>query len=42
VPWEIRHIEELDGDLAAKQLVEDPDTGMSVMKMKYFGGFTNE
>jgi hypothetical protein len=27
MPWEIRHIEELDGDLAAKQLVEDPDMG---------------
>jgi hypothetical protein len=35
MPWEIRHIDELDGDLAAKQLIEDPDTGMSVMKMKY-------
>ena len=42
MPWEIRHIDELDGDLAAKQLVQDPDTGMSVMKMKYFAGFTNE
>jgi len=41
-PWEIRHIDELDGDLAAKPLIEDPDTGMSVMKMKYFAGFTNE
>jgi anti-sigma factor ChrR (cupin superfamily) len=42
MPWEIRHIDELDGDLAAKPLIEDPDTGMSVMKMKYFAGFTNE
>jgi len=42
MPWEIRHIDELDGDLAAKQLIEDPDTGMSVMKMKYFAVFTNE
>jgi hypothetical protein len=42
MPWEIRHIDELDGDLAAKQLIQDPDTGMSVMKMKYFAGFTNE
>jgi len=42
MPWEIRHIDELDGDLAAKQLIEDPGTGMSVMKMKYFAGFTNE
>src|SRR5690348_12954684 len=42
MPWEIRHIEELDGDLAAKQLVEDPDKGMSVIKIKYFAGFTNE
>ena len=30
--------DELDGDLAAKPLIEDPDTGMSVMKMKYFAG----
>jgi quercetin dioxygenase-like cupin family protein len=42
MPWEIRHIDELDGDLAAKQLIDDPDTGMSVIKMKYFAGFTNE
>ena len=42
MPWEIRHIDELDGDLAAKPLIEDPDTGMSVMKMKYIAGFTNE
>ena len=42
MPWEIRHIGELDGDLAAKQLIDDPDTGMSVVKMKYFAGFTNE
>jgi len=27
MPWEIRHIDELDGDLAAKPLIEDPDTG---------------
>jgi quercetin dioxygenase-like cupin family protein len=42
MPWEIRHIAELDGDLAAKPLIQDPDTGMSVMKMKYFAGFTNQ
>ena len=42
MPWEIRHIDKLNGDLAAKPLIEDPDTGMSVMKMKYFAGFTNE
>jgi hypothetical protein len=42
MPWEIRHIDELDGDLAAKQPVTDPDTGMSVIKMKYFAGFTHE
>jgi quercetin dioxygenase-like cupin family protein len=42
MPWEIRHIDELDGDLAAKPLITDPDTGMSVMKMTYFAGFTNQ
>jgi len=31
----------VDG-LQSEQLIEDPDTGMSVMKMKYFAGFTNE
>ena len=42
MPWRLRHIAELDGDLAAEPLIQDPDTGMSVMKMKYFAGFTNE
>lgn len=41
MPWEVRHIDELDADLAVKPLIEDPDTGMSVMKLKYFAGFTN-
>lgn len=41
LPWQVRHIDELDADLAVKPLVEDPDTGMSVMKLKYFAGFTN-
>lgn len=41
MPWEVRHIDELDADLAVKPLVSDPDTGMSVMKLKYFAGFTN-
>lgn len=40
-PWQVRHIDELDADLAVKPLVEDPDTGTSVMKLKYFAGFTN-
>ncbi|WP_297662034.1 cupin domain-containing protein, partial [Pseudonocardia sp.] len=39
--WEVRHIDELDGDIAVKPLIEDSDTGMSVMKLKYFAGFTN-
>lgn len=41
MPWQVRHIDELDADLAVKPLLEDPDTGMSVMKLKYFAGFTN-
>ena len=41
MPWEVRRIDELDADIAVKPLLEDPDTGMSVMKLKYFAGFTN-
>jgi quercetin dioxygenase-like cupin family protein len=41
MPWQLRHIEELDAEIAVKPLVEDPDTGMSAMKLKYFAGFTN-
>lgn len=41
LPWEVRHIDELDGDIAVKPLVQDPETGMSAMKLKYFAGFTN-
>ncbi len=41
LPWQVRRIDELDADIAVKPLVEDPDTGTSVMKLKYFAGFTN-
>lgn len=41
LPWQVRHIDELDADLAVQPLIEDADTGMSVMKLKYFAGFTN-
>ena len=41
MPWEVRRIDELDADIAVKPLLNDPDTGMSVMKLKYYAGFTN-
>ena len=41
LPWQVRHVDELDADLAVKPLIEDPDTGMSVMQLRYFAGFTN-
>lgn len=41
MPWEVRRIDELDADIAVKPLVQDPETGMSAMKLKYFAGFTN-
>lgn len=40
-PWQVRHIDELDADIAVQPLIEDPGTGTSVMKLKYFAGFTN-
>jgi len=41
VPWMHIPIPELDHQLPVKFLVMDPDTGMSVQKMRYDAGFTN-
>lgn len=41
MPWGTLRIEELNHDLPIKLLVDDPDTGMTVMKVVYEAGFTN-
>ncbi len=41
MPWGTMRIEELKHDLPVKVLVDDPDTGMSVLKIVYEAGFTN-
>jgi quercetin dioxygenase-like cupin family protein len=40
VPWQKIPIPELNHELPVKMLIDDPDTGMSVMKVKYEAGFT--
>jgi quercetin dioxygenase-like cupin family protein len=40
-PWSFIPVPELNHQLPVKLLIEDPDTGMSVLKMKYASGFTN-
>jgi anti-sigma factor ChrR (cupin superfamily) len=40
-PWTYISIPGLDCELPVKQLLDDPDTGMSVHMMKYTAGFTN-
>lgn len=39
--WGVLPIPELNHDLPVKALVDDPDTGMSVLKIVYEAGFTN-
>ena len=41
MPWTYIPIPELNHELPVKLLLDDPDTGMSVQKMKYTSGFTN-
>ena len=41
VPWSHIPIPEIDHELPVKMLIDDPDTGMSVAKVKYVAGFTN-
>lgn len=41
MPWETLRIEEISHDLPVKTLVDDPDTGMTVLKIVYEAGFTN-
>lgn len=40
-PWSYLPIPELNHSLPIKMLVNDSDTGMMVLKMKYSAGFTN-
>lgn len=41
IPWMHMPMPELDHQLPIKILAADPETGMSVMKIKYEAGFTN-
>jgi len=41
MPWGALHVDQLDIDIPVKELINDPDTGMSVLKIKYVAGFTN-
>jgi quercetin dioxygenase-like cupin family protein len=41
MPWGENYIEQIQASIPVKQLISDPDTGMSVSKIKYVAGFTN-
>lgn len=41
MPWSYIPIPELNHQLPVKLLLDDPETGMSILKMKYTAGFTN-
>lgn len=42
IPWSLIPIPELDHQLPVKPLIQDAETGMSAMKIKYEAGFTNK
>jgi quercetin dioxygenase-like cupin family protein len=41
MPWGELYIEQLKVGIPVKAFISDPDTGMSVQKIKYVAGFTN-
>ena len=41
MPWGELYIEQLKSSIPVKQLILDPETGMSVSKITYKAGFTN-
>ncbi|PHS73540.1 MAG: DUF4437 domain-containing protein [Cycloclasticus sp.] len=41
MPWMLVPIPELNHQLPVKPLLNDPDTGMLIKKIKYAAGFTN-
>jgi quercetin dioxygenase-like cupin family protein len=41
MPWGELYIEQLKVGIPVKPFVNDPDTGMSVQKIRYAAGFTN-
>ncbi|NMH99283.1 DUF4437 domain-containing protein [Pseudonocardia sp. K10HN5] len=41
MPWGELFIEQLKVGIPIKEFISDPDTGMSVQKIKYEAGFTN-
>ena len=41
MPWTEFYVEELKAGIPMKPIFADPDTGMSVAKLRYRAGFTN-
>jgi quercetin dioxygenase-like cupin family protein len=41
MPWEMFHVEQTGADIPSKTLFNDPDTGLSVILLRYAAGFTN-
>ena len=41
MPWGELYIDQLQVGIPVKAFVSDPDTGMSVQKIRYAAGFTN-
>ncbi|MES2148976.1 MAG: cupin domain-containing protein [Pseudomonadota bacterium] len=42
MPWQEMRLEAIDASILIKGLMADPDTGMSVAKIRYRAGFTND
>jgi quercetin dioxygenase-like cupin family protein len=41
MPWEEVYVEQLKVSISVKEFIEDPETGVSVRKIRYTAGFTN-
>jgi quercetin dioxygenase-like cupin family protein len=41
MPWEESYVEQLKMSIPVKEFIEDPETGVSVRKIRYAAGFTN-
>jgi quercetin dioxygenase-like cupin family protein len=41
MPWEESYVEQLKMSIPVKEFIEDPETGVSVRKIRYTAGFTN-
>jgi quercetin dioxygenase-like cupin family protein len=42
IPWDVLAVPELNASILSKTCIVDSDTGMSVSKITYKAGFTNE